>query len=273
MGGGQSKSKSEVFTDAVTKAVARNIMKCKYDTVMRQGIDVEGNYNIVDGVKMVQAFKIDATCFQDTKAILDLQNKIAEEIKQQAKTQSVAVLDILGKSSSEVDSTIKNSVKNSITMENVTKIITKTNMDQGINVKGDHNIVRNVDMSQLGRLIQRNSQTVVENISVINDITDQLDQEAQTTIKNPLDAIANAISAAFSGLLQPLIIVAVIIAAVALIYRMFSSGGGQQYPQYGYQYGQQQYYPGMYSQQQQPQMPAPRASSAQLTGMASAKPM
>lgn len=271
MGGGQSKSKSEIFTEAVTKAVARNVMQCKYDTVMRQGIDIEGNYNIVDGVKMVQAYKIDSTCFQDTKAILDLQNKIAEEIKQQAKTQSVAVLDIFSKSSSEVDSIIKNSVKNSITMENVTKIITKTNMDQGINVKGDHNIVRNVDMSQLSRLIQRNSQTVVENISVVNDITDQLDQEAQTVIKNPLDAIADAIKAAFSGLLQPLIIVAVIIAAVALIYRMFSSGGGQQYSQYGYQYGQQ-YYPGMYSQQQT-QMPAPRASSAQLTGMTSTKPM
>jgi hypothetical protein len=199
------------MTEAVSKVLTKNIMKCDRKVVLNQTIDVSGDYNIVSNAKMRQGFEMSTTCFQDVSMMAQIQNEMFSEIKAQAKAQSVAVLGVLGNSDSETDTKIRNSINNEITSETMNLIVTNVNQSQGISVSGNHNIVENVDLEQLTNLVEKASQSVVSNLSVINTLANSVEAKSESSQTNPLDFIANMLGALMSG---PIIVILLIIAAV-----------------------------------------------------------
>jgi len=232
--GSSSQSKSEILTELVTNTLVQNILKCQRQTILQQQVDIIGNNNVISGVRMNQAYKLDATCFQDTQALADVRNDIAQTIQQAAESQSAGVLSVLGSSNSEVKSTIENRVKNDLTFENIQTAITQINAKQGISVVGDNNIVKNIDMSQFISIVEDNAQTVVNNMSIINDLKSSLDQEASATSKPLPTSLSELITgktssgSAGEGLDFNLIIIvlAILAAVVFVLTRKKSHPGG-----------------------------------------------
>lgn len=227
MGGSSSKSRSQVFNDTVNNVIVKNIMDCSSNVTLQQQINITGSGNVVSGVTMNQAIKLSSTCFQDAKVMADLQNQVTDAIKQAAKEQDVALTNALAKSSSDTDTLIHNSVVNNINPQNITKIINSSNEIQGINITGDYNLVSNFTASQTADVVSSNTQKVIDQMDVVNQIKDYIDQQASTTVNNPIsqiiDSAGKAISSIWDSMTAPVkwILIVVIVAVVGYIISLF----------------------------------------------------
>jgi hypothetical protein len=204
---------------------------------MQQYVNVRGNGNIIDGAVLMQVQKFSVSCDQDSKAMTDFQNNMTAAIKQAASDQDQALLNAFGHSDSEVDQTIHNDVQNVINLKNIQEIVNTTNQQQGIDIHGNNNIVRNITMDQSLEMLATNSQKVLEQMSTVNSITQQLDQQSSTVVKNPIsgiiDSIGNAIASiwdAFTGPLKWFFIVLIVVAVAYLFSGAFGSKESPPHP-------------------------------------------
>ena len=196
-GGSKSKNKSNIHTSLVIDAVAKNIMNCKSNMKVLQSFRVTGDYNVIQGVKQVQNVKLSAKCAQDAQNIANLQQSVANAVKQAAESQSVSVLGALGGSDSEVDSTIRNDVKQSITQENITNVINNSNAQQEMVISGNHNIIKDFSQTQTYSIVWDNAQKLVNTMKSVQAIENTSDQSAKATQTNFISDIVDSV---FSGL-------------------------------------------------------------------------
>jgi len=213
MGGSSSKATTNVKTKLAVDLVAQNIMNCTSNSVVKQRFVIVGDYNIVKNVKQVQNIKLSVKCAQNNKNIADLQQSVANAIKQAAHSQSVSVLGALGKSSADVDLTIDNEVKQTINQQNIINIINKSNAEQEFIIRGDNNIVDNFSQEQTMSIVYKNVQQVInqmKSVQVIENAASQKSKSKQTNF------ISDIISSVFSGL-QGLVLLWVIL-IVAVLY-------------------------------------------------------
>lgn len=227
MGGSSSKASTTITTELVSKAITRNISNCTSNQTLTQTIKVRGDGNIVKNVVQAQATKLSLDCAQDASNMTKMQQEVAAAIKQAAESQSVALLGVLGNSDSEVNTKIENLVKNDLTQETISNIILQTNLDQGIDVDGSYNLVQNVDQSQLSDMIAKNVQKVVNSMEGITKISNEVEQAAKSTQKNPISQMIRAWGDAVKGIMGafqgPIMWLFLLIAVVAIAY--FWMGG------------------------------------------------
>lgn len=193
-----SSTKSSVFMEAITKAFMKNITKCMTSITLVQTLDIIGDGNNVSDSGQVQVQQYSVSCDQNTQAMADFQNKMADAIQQEAKNQDVAVLNAFGNSSSQVSTNIHNSVKNVLTLENVQAIFNEVNQKQGINIRGNNNIIRNFTQEQSLKMVATSAQKVLAQISAVANIVSQLDQKSSNTVENPVSQIIDSVGDAFS---------------------------------------------------------------------------
>ena len=225
-GGSKTKNKSEVVNDFVSKSIAETIMNCNNQSSVSQRLDIRGNYNVVKGVDMKQAFSLSSQCFQDSQVMNKMVNDMANSVKQAADSQNIALLGALSKSQSEVDNYIYNAVKNEIKSSAIQNIVNATNAEQGIGITGNHNIVENVTMNQVVDMISKNSQSVINDTDVASRAKTAVDQSASAKQENPLDAITDMVGKVMDGVTSPF---KMVIAIVGIIFAMIAwaiFGGG-----------------------------------------------
>jgi mannose/fructose/N-acetylgalactosamine-specific phosphotransferase system component IID len=211
-GGSSSSNTTSIATKASVEALAQNIMNCKGNTLVVQRFIVSGSYNVINNFKQVQNLKLSSSCTQDAKSMADLQQSVAAAIQQAASSQSVSVLGALGKSSSEVNLTIENEVRQKITQQTIQDIVNNTNAIQESIISGDHNIVSNFEQSQTMELLMNNCQSAISQLTSVQTVDTAAKQSSTATQTN---FVSDIVSSIFSGL-QGLGILWVIIIVVAM---------------------------------------------------------
>jgi hypothetical protein len=212
MGGASSKASSTIKTRSAVEALTENIMNCQANAFVTQRFVVSGNYNVISGVKQVQYMKLSSSCWQDASNIAEMQQSVANALKQVARSQSVSVLGALGKSDSEISSYITNEVTQKITQRTIQNIVNDSNVTQEILIEGDRNIIDNLSQEQTANIVFDNAQKALNTLVSVQTIENAADQEAEATQTN---FVAEIIDSVFGGI-GSLMLTWVIVAAIAL---------------------------------------------------------
>jgi hypothetical protein len=213
MGGASSTARTNVATKTVVEALTENIMNCHANSIVTQRFVVTGSFNVISGVKQVQHMVLSSSCWQSAENIAELQQSVSNALKQAARSQSVSVLGVLGKSDSEVDAFISNEVTQKITQRTVQNIVNSSNMMQEIVIEGDQNIVDNVSQEQTAKIVFDNAQEALNGLTSVQAIENAAEQESAATQTNFVAEIVDSVLGGLGGLMLTWIIVA----AVALV--------------------------------------------------------
>lgn len=232
MGGNQSsRSHSSVFMKSLTDIAVTNLNECINKTAVEQNIKIVGNGNLVEGIKQVQTTNLSLTCDQDSNLITNLQNQLTAKLSQAAKDNDVALLNIAGKSSAQVEVDIKNDVSNFLKLENIQKIVNQVNTAQDFSIRGNNNIVRNVSQEQAMNMFAGALQKSLSKLDSVQKVDAAVNAKAETTVENPIsqvvESVGNALSKVWSAISGPFVWLAILLILVVagyLISGMFGSG-------------------------------------------------
>lgn len=221
MGGAASsaKSKSDVIYDSVTKVITEHIMKCRANKTLSQDISIHGSGNTISGVTQKMGLQLSTQCVHDSSQMSAVQNEIANKIMQTANSQSVSLLGVLGKTQSDVETKIRNSVNNTITSSTLTEVINDTNVKQSLIIKGDNNVAQNVTMEMTAQILSDNVSKLVNNVEVLHEIKNTT--EAQSASKQS-NFIADVVDSA-GGVVKTIgdsVFMMLIVGLIALIIAM-----------------------------------------------------
>lgn len=211
MGGGSSKTSTNIKTKAIVEAMARSIMNCQGSYALVQRLVVSGNYNNVSG-GMVQVFKLNSSCTNDVQNLTEIQQTVANAIKAQTAAQSTAVLGALGAAKSKSETFIENEVRQKITNETITNVINEVNAMQEVIISGNNNIVK-FTAEQTLDLVMENSQSVLNKLESVQDLENTADVKTDSTTTNPISEIVDSVG----DIISSVGIMWVIIAVVAMV--------------------------------------------------------
>ena len=186
-GGSKAKTKSEVYNESVASAVVRNIQQCLQSASAIQSLEITGDGNVVDGLKMKQAVLINTTCMKETVNDINLANDITAALKASAQSQGSSFFG--GSSSANVDSAVKNIVKSSLTLEDIQKCAQDTNAKQMIVLKGSNNVLRDVSMEQTMQVFRECLMNTVNRSNLLNKIFTQQDLNADSQAGSMLPSL------------------------------------------------------------------------------------
>jgi len=196
MGGGSSASSSaSQATSIISEVITTNMTNHSSIVHQNQDMRVRGNYNIVADVTMNQGYEININEATSSDQIAGMQIDITAQLQQKASAESVAFLDVLGGSESEINANIETEIRSLISTENITNIAVQVNQSQGIDISGSYNIVSNISFNQLGTIIDENVRNLTQTNNLIAKMDTILNQSAKAKSTNPLDAIVDAIRA------------------------------------------------------------------------------
>lgn len=235
--GTTASSKFSSFNQDVTNVLVQNIQRCGTQVSQSQTLDVSGSYNVLSNIVMKQAIQFQINCPQLANNIADIQSQIEAKITEKA--QATGQMISLNSTSSSVDGNITTQVQKNINMENINEIMTTVNMQQGLDVSGNHNIIENVTMDQTSGMIAQAAQTVLNKIDSFAKLDSSGNGDSGAETKNILSFLTDWLSSA-TGL-----IVAGLVVAAYFGYNMFFGSDSSyempqmpppQYPQYPPQY-------------------------------------
>ena len=200
MGGSSSKTSTDVFTSNIVEALSKSIQNCQGNTAINQLVHIEGNFNVVKKVRLVQGMKLSTSCTLDDKNIATAQQAVENAIKQQSEAQNVALLGALSSSSSQNSTKIHNEVKATITRETIQNIVNNFNATQEFYLKGNSNIVEDISMEQSMQVLHDNCLSALSQMSTVQDIMNKADSASKATQTNPISEIIGAIGSIFTSL-------------------------------------------------------------------------
>lgn len=245
MGGSTSSTaKSNTLNQEITNALSKTMQTCSTQISQRQSLDVSGSYNIVSGVKMLQAIKFNAECIQEVENKAKMQTDIANAIKNFAKAegQQFSATDTTAYSETNVDNVVQRTFNN----EAINTITNSVNAEQGISISGDHNIVKDITMEQTNNMIAKATQKYTTDIATELGLKNDVDNSSDAKTKNILSFLTD-----WLGELGPMMMVIIVVGGF-IFYQMFMGGGGGSSSS-----GQRPYYP-------QPQYPPQQQYAPQL---------
>lgn len=214
MGGASSKSTIDVRTKSIVEALTQNIMDCQSNTIVDQRFVLSGSYNTIENFKMVQYLRLSKDCINNAQNLNDIQQSVSNAIKQSAEAQSVSLLGVLGNSDSEANTFIDNEVRQTITNQNITKMIDKVNASQEAIISGDNNIIRNFSMEQTADVVMKAAQEVLNSLKSVQEIKNQVSSESKATQTNFISDIIDSVTGLFTGVGMIWALIAVVAIAV-----------------------------------------------------------
>jgi hypothetical protein len=197
MGGSESKTRTNLVTKQIVDIMVQNIMNCSSNTIVNQTFDVTGNYNVVNGFKQVQHMKLSTTCSQDSKSSTDLQQQVADKIKQLSEAEGSGITSAIGGSKAKTDLFIDNEVSIKINPQTVLNIIQNANLQQEARIKGDHNVIQNFSQESTQDIVYSNCQNVLNTLQSVQAIKNDVDQSAHAKTTNP---VSDMLDSVFNGM-------------------------------------------------------------------------
>jgi hypothetical protein len=228
MGGTGSKSSttSDTLTDLSIKAIQSSISKCITTATQSQLLSiksVKGNVTVT-GTSLSQGSSVKMDCLLTSDSQSDIQASISNAIVQWAKSQSEALLGVLGKSEAEAVSNVKNKLAVSISQTTLQEALSLASQKQAVEI-GDvegNVVISGLTMTQTLEMV---ASTIIKGTAystVISDIATSMDQSSESTQTNPIAEVIDSVGSIVSTALSSwMIIVAVIVICGALISVVF----------------------------------------------------
>lgn len=221
--GSSSSTTTNIATKAAVDVVVKNIMNCTSNTTATQEIAITGNYNNTNGITQVQYMSLSGNCSQSAQNMQDLQQSVAAALQSAASSQSVSLLGVLGKSSSDINQSISNEVSQKLTSQTIQNIVNNTNAQQKLFITGNNNIVSNVSQTQTANILQNNVQNALNQMTSVQAIENAAKSTATSTQTN---FVSDIISSIFSGLTSlSFLYILVVIAAIIFLGPKLLEGG------------------------------------------------
>lgn len=223
MGGSSSKVKQDLITRTAAEAMTKSIMRCSAKIAPTQQINIVGSHDVnMQGIKMSQHVKFNAECVNSSKNIAEIQQAVTAALKAAVASNSDAITGALSKSESSVDQRIENEIKASINSESITEMVTNLEASQIINVYGSVKVdLVDIAMDQSVDAMMKASQTLLNNLSVVQDITAAMEGDAKSTQTNPITEIVGKLTEAFGSAVlawAAIAIVFLIIGGIVMVY-------------------------------------------------------
>jgi hypothetical protein len=226
MGPTSSKTKSDIFMEAVNNTVISAVMNCSTSSTMGQSITVNGKYAQANNNNLTQTLSDVSTCQLTNDFIGKFQTQMEAGIKQAAEAASSGILGVLNTTTSDTDTTIRSSVRNSVTNESVSNIIKTIVAAQSITVNDEGGQSNNNTLTQANNSIMNAVSSLSNSISAVTTIKDALDQSASAKTTNPISEIIDSAANFFSGPIKWIVLA--VVAVIVGIVVFFNTGGGKQ---------------------------------------------
>jgi hypothetical protein len=128
--------------------------------------------------------------------------------------------DSLVTKKNKLESDIKQEIKNTITTENITKIINNVNDDQIIKVRQDANILKNITQDSTLSMVASGIQDSINSTKSVTDLNNKQDNEGKFKTTDPINDAINGIMTGINGIFSStattMIFLAVILAIVII---------------------------------------------------------
>lgn len=223
MGGTGSKAKvvSTAINDSVQSVVSKNYAGCSsqvYNAQVTSQMNV--GITLFQKQKVTQTTSVSVSCMQDSRRAASLQTDLTNSIAQKVASESQAMLGALGPSTAEAISRMKNTIRASVTSENIVKshsdIIQKqftTQTFAGVSIGGSQVVQQGTSV------VVQAVQSILETTDIAATLTNALEQDASAKQKNPMDFLAD-IFTSFAGIF----IILIIVVGIVAVYFLRSGG-------------------------------------------------
>ena len=216
MGGSQSKTVVNQLSEQISNIAMSTVQECSVSATQDQSLDINNSGFLFWGnYRLEQQTEIKTECFSDIRKQIDLQNKIIQAISQATTAQNVGLLGAFGSSKSVAETNLTNIIRNNITMSNIQKSYTAVAQSQTVKFNNSGVMgFTNVELVQGAKLFAAATLQELDRAGIFNTIESHIDQQSTAKVDNPLDFIANAISAVSTNIIAGILFFVVLLCGI-----------------------------------------------------------
>lgn len=233
---GQTTSTQNTMTNITNTAIdtaAKALTRCMIKAEQKQTLKVGSQVGIGNKRTIRQAMKmiVNVNCDQKAKVDNEIQTAILNSIKQQAETTGTDI-GMFGTNAAEVDTTIMNNIKASVSVDNVVELINEQRQSQSLQVGSQLGIGNIDDISQdmTADVFIKGLQDAIMNNKFISNFASEVDQktsaETKSTLVGVVDSVMSMVKTLGSGWIIFLIVVVIVGGVGAIFFLKIFFGGG-----------------------------------------------
>jgi len=182
MGGSQSTNITTMVNQTAAQVITQNMMNCSASSAQTQTVNITGSS--IFGLSATQTASISQSCVANFQMTTDIANQIANQIQQQATSQSIALLDLVSGSKASNTVALSNMISSNVTTQLVQNAALSAIQTQSINVSGS--TVADATISQSATVIQSAIMGAISNTNLATTVANNTSQSSSATQTNPL---------------------------------------------------------------------------------------
>lgn len=218
MGGHQTKQSVEVSTNIVSNVIQNTTLNCFTSTVGNETIAINGDYNIVDGVRQDITINVKSDCLADVTNKNKFNDKLSTSISQLLKDSEVALTQWADTSKDDTNAKVTNTITQTVTDTTVVTCVNSVKDQSVLSVTGNNNVVRNIVQNTVTNYIAECLLKQNNNVTMTNDISDIVNQHSTYDSENPFAFITDAIEAVMKSAMVFLAVIFIIIVCLVAIF-------------------------------------------------------
>jgi hypothetical protein len=184
-------------------------------------VNVNGNYNVIDGVKQNLSLSINSSCPVLTGQDSTFQAALSNALTNTNASQSVALTEWINNTRNTQESNINNQLQTNLTQSTAQKCLSSLNGANIQNISGSGNVVKNVaqnvSLNVISQCLMKNGQTN----NMVSDITNTVNQHSVYKSENPFAFITDALTAISSNVVYTVALIFVALVFFAILYAAF----------------------------------------------------
>ena len=215
--GQHNKSLSQTINETITDITINDVQQCPTMVSQEQGLNISGSSGIsIENLRLLQSAMISTTCYQDAQRVNNLQAQAANQINQKLKNSGPAVLNLFNNQTNEMESYVRNQVRNNISATTIQNCAATANQAQTIKISGSTNVnLKDISFEQSLNLMRSCMSSTLNNNNAFSRFDNVVDQQAENKSTNPIAEIIDGFAKLFSA--PVLIIGALIVGFLVLI--------------------------------------------------------
>jgi hypothetical protein len=235
MGGHHSKQTVGVSTNVVANIVQTTAQNCISVSNGTNTITVDGNYNVISGVKQEVSISVNTSCTTFSESNVDFNTDLAAVVESVLKDQEVALESWVDNSGSSQKSKIAQDVTTNVTKSTVQNCVSSLTGINNLFITGNENIVRDIVQSSTLNLISQCLLTDTDSVQAVTNITDTVNQHASYESENPLAFITDAYTAVSKSAILMIAVIFIIIISFVFVLMLVGRLRRRPPPPYAHQ--------------------------------------
>lgn len=224
---GQTNQTISATSSLVTDASLDVTQKCLAFMDETQVISVMGSGNVFSGNIQEADLSVDMKCVSSFEQADEFSNKLADNIQQELEQTSIAMTQWMDPTGHNQSSDIVQNVSTNVRLADVQTCLAKESGTQLFVTQGNNNLFANNAQRQTMNLVSQCMASGGQVASVVNEVTNTMNQHAVVTAQNPLAFISDALSALVESLGGMVILAFVVFIAVILLFGWLTRGSSK----------------------------------------------